>query len=406
MSSRKSSVRFLQLSDLHLDSPFSYLPNAEAQQMQAELRDVFSRAMNLAIKENVDVVLLPGDLFEYENVRSGTISFLAKELTRVAPVPCFIIPGNHDYYGPKSWYAQRGRDRLELGEPEWPENVFIYESQEFVTIDTYDSFTVTGHAHLGFDSSGASLAGLNPPSDERIHFLMLHGSRTGNVPPGKQITFPFVDDDLLARGFSFAALGHYHSFATIPEADEDELPNCPVRAAYAGCPAGRNFRETGPKYIITGEARNDGAILQRHSLASRRCEVVRIDGSGIDTSADLVDQAAKQIAECCREEDLIRLVIHGQRNRNLSLDSEVLEQLDQMAFHIQLIDESVPNFDLDELAKMTQTTVGRFVVEMRSHIDAAQNEQDEEIYRAALYHGLDAFFGRDIGRRIGAHQTD
>lgn len=295
----KRAVKFLQLSDLHLDSPFSYLPAPKAQLRQAELREVFSRAMDLAVSEAVALILIPGDLFEYENVRSDTISFLARKLKQVAPIPCFIAPGNHDYYGPKSWYAQGGRDRLELGEPEWPDNVLIFSSENFVTIDDSEWFTVTGHAHLGFEMPAVSLAGVDPPSDERIHFLMIHGSRLGYVSPDKSVTFPFSDEDLLRRGFHYAALGHYHDFSTIPTIKDEELGKRSVRGAYSGCPVGRNFGERGPKSIMIGDATRDGAILQLHELATRRCVAITIDCTGIGTSTEFFELAREKIRASC-----------------------------------------------------------------------------------------------------------
>ncbi|MDE6590427.1 MAG: metallophosphoesterase, partial [Oscillospiraceae bacterium] len=61
-------MKVLHASDFHLDSPLSGLPPEKSAQRRRELRDVPARLARLARDEEVDLVLLPGDLFDGERV--------------------------------------------------------------------------------------------------------------------------------------------------------------------------------------------------------------------------------------------------------------------------------------------------------------------------------------------------
>ncbi|HZI92764.1 MAG TPA: metallophosphoesterase, partial [Patescibacteria group bacterium] len=103
-----SKIRFLQLSDLHLDSSLQSgrlgLSQDKARTRLAEIRQILPRACALARERKVDLVLMPGDLFDDEAVTQDTVNFVIDHLARLAPMPVVIAPGNHDYYSLGSPY--------------------------------------------------------------------------------------------------------------------------------------------------------------------------------------------------------------------------------------------------------------------------------------------------------------
>ena len=94
-------MKLLHASDFHLDSPLSGLPAEKCAQRRGELREIPARLAKLARDEGVDLVLLPGDLFDGGRVYPETVRALARALGDMG-VPVFIAPGNHDYYHAKS----------------------------------------------------------------------------------------------------------------------------------------------------------------------------------------------------------------------------------------------------------------------------------------------------------------
>ena len=106
-------MRFVQFSDVHLDSRISRsmrLPDDLCRTLRRDLRTSFGRACDLAVEQSADLVLIAGDLFDYECVDSITGSFLADALASVAPARVFISPGNHDSLRAGSPYTESMRE--------------------------------------------------------------------------------------------------------------------------------------------------------------------------------------------------------------------------------------------------------------------------------------------------------
>ena len=117
-------MKLLHAADFHLDAPFAALSPEKAALRRAEGRELLSRLAALAREEQVDLVLLSGDLFDSQSVYPETLTALREALAAI-PVPVFIAPGNHDFYFPKSPYAARS----------WPGNVTIFDRETFTQID-------------------------------------------------------------------------------------------------------------------------------------------------------------------------------------------------------------------------------------------------------------------------------
>jgi len=77
-----------------------------ANNRRQELRDALRRFIDLALEQKVDAVTIGGDLYEHERSTLDTGHFLRQQFERLAPIPAFIAPGNHDPYVPESLYRQ------------------------------------------------------------------------------------------------------------------------------------------------------------------------------------------------------------------------------------------------------------------------------------------------------------
>ena len=92
-----SKIKILHAADLHLDSPFQALSSAKASIRRGEQRELLARLAELAITEEVDVVLLSGDLLDSATPYTETAQELVRHLGSI-PAPVFIAPGIHDFY--------------------------------------------------------------------------------------------------------------------------------------------------------------------------------------------------------------------------------------------------------------------------------------------------------------------
>src|SRR3981189_470125 len=95
------AYRFVHAADIHLDSPLRSLalrdPNI-ANLIGNATRRAFIDMVNLCIGEQIDALMLAGDLYDGDQTSMKTARFLSEQIRRLheASIRVFIIRGNHD----------------------------------------------------------------------------------------------------------------------------------------------------------------------------------------------------------------------------------------------------------------------------------------------------------------------
>lgn len=82
-----SELKILHAADLHLDSPFEGLGAAKAARRREEQRRLLYRIAQLAETEQVDLVLLAGDLLDSYSTYAET-GERSRKLSAASPRPC------------------------------------------------------------------------------------------------------------------------------------------------------------------------------------------------------------------------------------------------------------------------------------------------------------------------------
>lgn len=386
-------MKFVQFADAHLDSSISgrlCLPADKRDVVREDIRKAVSRAFALAADIKAELLLIPGDLFDYECLRDDTTAFLTELIRRVAPARVFIAPGNHDSVRPGSPYSPASGI-------EWPENVHIFRSAEFETVEIPElgcAVTGIGHVHRGV--SDRLLSG-EPRGQSRPqgHLLVFHGSRDGYRPSEKENVIPFSDADLCRQGFTYAAIGHYHSFGAI----EDDSG---VRGAYSGCIQGRGLDETGEKFVIAGEIEHGQVRIEKIGVAERRVVSVEADVSGVQDGKALEGRVRDALnAAGVRSCDVVNVALVGRVPPGTHLNAFVPETWTEF-FHVSVDVGSVEqDYDLDALCADSSAEKLRsaFVREMRRKMDTATDEEERATLRDASYYGLCALDDRKLEPR-------
>lgn len=124
-------LSFLHCADLHLDSPFAskrYLNPTILKDVENSAYKSFENIIDLALREEVDFVIISGDLFDQHNRTLKAEVFLKSQFERLQKEQIFvyIVHGNHD---PLS-------DEIKT---KWPENVTVFSNQ----VETYQAITKT-----------------------------------------------------------------------------------------------------------------------------------------------------------------------------------------------------------------------------------------------------------------------
>jgi exonuclease SbcD len=94
-------VRFIHAADIHLDSPLrglSAYQDAPADLLRGATREAFSQLVSTAIDEQIDFMVIAGDLYDGDWPDFNTGLFFCSEMGRLhrAGIPVFVLFGNHD----------------------------------------------------------------------------------------------------------------------------------------------------------------------------------------------------------------------------------------------------------------------------------------------------------------------
>jgi DNA repair exonuclease SbcCD nuclease subunit len=393
-------LQFLQLSDVHLDSPLSggrlTLPPEKATRRRKELCQVFAAALDLARQRAVDVILLPGDLFDVEAVTDDTVNFVIDALAAGPPIPLVLTPGNHDPLSRTSPYAAALRARR--GQPPWPEHVLIVQEPHF-TAFRHPMLPHVSFTGMAYDRNRPIeqrlLADPLPRLEAEVQILIFHGSRDLYAPHGKRITLPFSDEELAAQSFHYAAIGHYHSYAAIEHGGR-------ILGCYAGCPAGRNLGELGKKTVLLGDVlvTDDEVRVEVEPIRLDRREVGRVEISvdGVTHGQALMERVQHGLAGSgYSRDDLLLVELVGRLPRGI--DATVPAELaSERFFHVVFDSSGVkPDYDLEVyLREGLSSTEGRFAREMKARLDGETDPARRRLIENALYYGLDALVLKEV----------
>src|SRR3989442_4187845 len=116
-------LKLLHVADVHLGKAFQMLGAQGAAQRRA-LEDTFVRAVDLAIAQQVHVVVIGGDLFDSPRPSATLVDLAERQLRRLDDRGIWVamVAGNHDvapdgFVGGRNPLREAGAPRLPFGRP-------------------------------------------------------------------------------------------------------------------------------------------------------------------------------------------------------------------------------------------------------------------------------------------------
>jgi len=90
-------IRFIHLSDVHIGLGFQSASFSEtlSSKRAFEIKQTFFRALHYAKNEDIDFVIISGDLFEHEQVKKQELEEIVN-MFKDTNKDIFMITGNHD----------------------------------------------------------------------------------------------------------------------------------------------------------------------------------------------------------------------------------------------------------------------------------------------------------------------
>lgn len=351
----RHQLRIAHTADLHLDTPFRSLPSEVGEALREEQRLYLPRLVRACKNAKVDVLLMAGDVFDRPDVSTLWVNRLKSALETLAPVPVYIVPGNHDPYTPGSFWDHT----------DWPTNVHIFKSSgSLVRHDL--KFVVSGipftslRATTELDGAVEDRVTEAVP-DEYIRIHILHGELISGTGSHSNYN-PIPENDASFDQYDYVALGHVHQAR---ELKRENTRGTIIR--YSGCPQGRGFDELGEKGFwletIEREQNFRGQWQSRHesrfvSLDTRQFLIEAIDVSGLESNRDLElhiqNELRKQegiYGSSTLTKSCLRLVLKGRCSPDILIDLKSLAD-QARAFgldYVEVEDETLPDWPLDKL---------------------------------------------------------
>lgn len=320
--------RFIHAADLHLDSPFrgmSKVPERLKEKLMASTFSALRRLTKTAIQEQVDFIVISGDLYDEADRSLKAQLQLLKEWERLQQhgIAVFVIHGNHDPLN-----GARAELKLPPNVTQFGANQMEYrpaycrngELAAFVYGMSYGKRHVT-------DNLAATYM---PAEGAPFHIAMLHGNVNGDQSHDPYA--PCSLEELVGKGFDYWALGHIHTRRVL-----HEYPH----VVYSGNIQGRNPRETGPKGCYLVEVSALQAVqLNYVPLDEIRWLEAGLSITGLTTEQELLQRLEELVEQLALEGEgrtvMLRLLLQGQGPLHQKLAETatiraLLEQLQQLS---------------------------------------------------------------------------
>mgnify|MGYP003299315602 CR=1 FL=1 len=177
-------MKLIHCSDLHLDSALrSNLTQEKARIRNMELCAAFGRLVTFAKKEQVEAVLIAGDLFDSPYVSRQTADYVLEKVRGAGEITFFLLRGNHD------------ESRDPFTGCSLPENLKTFGPQ-------WTSFRCGCTVITGMEPEGAGWTRMYDSlrlDETALNIVMLHG-QTATQPGKELIALPLLRGRIGAEG--------------------------------------------------------------------------------------------------------------------------------------------------------------------------------------------------------------
>ena len=344
-------MKFFHIADTHLgaipDAGFAW-----SEERRSEIWESFRSVVAKADREEVDLLLIAGDLFHRQPLMRELkeVNYLFSTLKKTKVV--FII-GNHDYLKVDSYY---------LDFP-WSENVTCLRGKECESVVFEDLDTeVYGLSYHTREIKEPKYNDLQPEKKAGFSILLGHGGDAKHIPIDRK--------KLLLSGFDYIALGYEHKASVMQS----------MHMAYAGSLEPLSVHETGKHGFILGEINEDSTTIRFVPFACREYINIKVRLSSDITEDELEEKLTAAINQY-GSDNIFTISLEGRYQPKEPYDRARLLALGNVA---DVKDGTMPDYNLVALLdEHKDDMIGMYLEEFLKE-PAGTREQK------ALYCGLEA----------------
>jgi DNA repair exonuclease SbcCD nuclease subunit len=364
-------MKILHTSDLQLDAPFLFLGEGGQRHRQQLLR-TFVEIVEIAIRDDYQLLLITGDLFNSSHPQQATLD-LVRSLLRKLSIPVCLLPGNHDPYDETSLYRRVS----------FPSNVVVFTDE--VRMKEFPSLqcAIYGNPVMGSGHDEKPLEGIRPRSHTRWHVAMAHG----NVVTGlvDNPTRPIQLEEIEQCGMDYVALGDWHSFSDHSQGA--------VRAVYSGAPEPTAYDQAGAGFIASVTMTDAGCSVEKVRIGKVQAQQVYIDITN-RSETEILDLIMEHVGK----DKMLEVLLSGLTEvGTVVVPDQWASILSEHFYSLRIRDQSHPT--LSEILieeDDSEEVVNEFIAVMRPKIEGASEDAIAERTLRALQLGVALLQGKDV----------
>lgn len=358
-------MRIIHCGDIHLDSVLTTnLSREQANERRNELLLTFTKMAAYAYANDVQVIMIAGDLFDRGQVSANARDIIIDCINSYPNIDFLYLRGNHD------------EDTFLKSLDAIPENLKLFDD-DWKTY-RYKDAVITG-AEISEENKLHLYDTLVLDSND-LNIVLLHGAMTTgqDIPDNISIN----STSLKNKNIDYLALGHYHSF------QEHEL-DARGKYVYCGCLEGRGYDESGVKGFVLIDTYDHKINYKFVPFAKRTLHSLSIDASNMLSTSDVsaaIDLAVSEI----KRDDMVEITLVGEVDIEADWNVSYLEQKYQELYYaFRLKDKTKLNINPDDY-RYDISLKGEFI---RLVLGYDCSEEDKKII---IQMGLKALAGEEV----------
>lgn len=376
---KKTHLRFLHCSDIHLDAPFVGLTAEKSEERRRVLRSSFMRMMQYVRDSKVNVVLMSGDVFDTEYATNTTAEVLIREIKNCPDTVFIIAPGQHDSYNGNPIYSS---GRL-------PDNCFVFSSDKLSRFD-FEEYNVTVY---GWGFMEPSLRE-NPLLDRQVD----DASRVNLVCAYADLDAPVDSDrcpislaDIKRFGADYYALGSRHEASKFSSASGSKY-------SYCGSLECTGFEESGVGGAnLISVIYSDGELSienKKMSFGYVRFETEKLDITGVNTTNEIISRISRMISDKKYDsETALRVELVGYVDPRFSVPVNMESEAFGL-YYFNVVDKTLPLYGTEKF-KRDMTVKGEIFRSLYPKL-TGENEEERLLAAKAFRIALAALENREL----------
>ena len=312
-------MKIIHTADIHFESKFQDLDENKKRIRENEFFNAFKNLVTYAKKENVEVIIISGDLFDKSSVKKSTINTFINILNSNQDIQFLYCLGNHD---PKDLFKNFEIKNLKVFKENYFEE-FIYKNIYFYGANFDNKYKESLYNSLN-------------TSKNHINIVLLHGDISNYEEDNKININKFKN-----KYINYLALGHIH------HRHFDKLDDEYGYYAYPGNLETRGFDELDSKgfYLIDT---NDFSKTKYIPNSIRIAYEINIDISNVLDNNSLINLILDKMKNKSNDykKNLYKINLIGQHKESVDVNiTDLMNNLNDEAFRLKIINKSSLKLD-------------------------------------------------------------